>query len=285
MLMKFLFMGVLVMVMTKNVEAYEESVINIDGIEVSYVDVGQGPSLMLIHGLGADLTRYENNIAYLSKKYRVLALDLPGFGESGRFDGHYEGKFFVDTLESIRMKLLLGKISLVGNSMGGWLSLLYAHTYSENVESLVLLAPAFVFGLPEELTPEMLAKGAEPRSLLDMQNYLTRVLPNHTFDTKELEQWLSLHQRKNNGEAIQSIAKSLGNREFLFNEQSLKELSVKTLIIHGEDDGIVPVAASRHINTLMPNSTLVVFENSGHWPQWDNANKLNKLLNAYFHED
>lgn len=258
--------------------AFANQKIEIDNTVVNYVDVGQGPTVVLIHGLGADLTRFEHNIECLSRHFRVVALDLPGFGDSGKSKVPYNGKYYVDVVEKLRQRLNLGKITLIGNSMGGWLSLLYAQTHNSHLDSLILIAPAFVFGLPEGISAEAIISGAKPKTNIQMTQYMQRVLYESDFSDKQIQDNLAKHQTKNRGDGIKQVAYSLQNNEFVFTPLSVTKITHQTLIIHGDSDGIVPVVTSQKLNELLPHSRMIIIEQSGHWPQWENHSVVNPLL-------
>jgi 2-hydroxy-6-oxonona-2,4-dienedioate hydrolase len=274
-------LGLIIMSISTTSFADTRETINVNGLDISYLDVGQGPSLLLIHGLGADLTRFEHNIGYLSQTHRVIAIDLPGFGKSERNGKQYDGKLFVDTIEALRERLALGKVSLVGNSMGGWVSLLYTKYFKENVTSLVLIAPAFVQGLPSSVTAATLITGASPNTQTQMQNYLSRVTPFHEYNANDVQELLAQHQQKNRGKAIAAIAKSLSNAEYVFTDKELAEIATRTLILHGDSDGIVPFSSSKGLMQKLANAEIVAIKEAGHWPQWDNAEKVNQLLTTF----
>jgi len=161
-------------IQSKEIEDISKSVI-IDNMRVNYIDVGEGPTLILIHGLGADLSKWEKNILHLSLTYRVIALDLPGFGKSDRVNHEYRGTFFINVIRELMDYLGVSKATLIGNSMGGWLSLLFAETYPQQTEKLILVAPAFVKGLPPGVTAENIALRAKPQKKDEMSTYLQRV--------------------------------------------------------------------------------------------------------------
>lgn len=116
----------------------------IGGYEVAYTDQGTGEVLVLIHGLGADLSRWREVVGPLSKSHRVIALDLFGFGQSAKPDIGYRGQTYVDQAFALLDALDIETATLIGNSMGGWIALLAAEQKPNRIKQLVLVAPAFI---------------------------------------------------------------------------------------------------------------------------------------------
>jgi len=128
----------------------ETKLANVDGVEIAYADVGQGPrTLLLVHGLGSYLPVWSRNLPELAKSYRVVAIDLPGYGRSSKANYRYSMEFFARAVERFIETLSLEHVVLVGHSMGGQIALTHALLYPGRAEALVLVAPA---GL-ERFTP------------------------------------------------------------------------------------------------------------------------------------
>jgi pimeloyl-ACP methyl ester carboxylesterase len=112
----------------------------LDGLALHYLVEGRGPAVVLIHGLGGFAESWRHNLTYLARQATVYALDLPGFGLSGKPRARYHLPFFVRVLRGFTDALGLGSVSLVGHSLGGSIAMAYALTYRGEVERLALLA-------------------------------------------------------------------------------------------------------------------------------------------------
>ena len=242
------------------------------------VDRGTGPVVVLVHGLGADLSKWHANIDELAQTHRVLALDLLGFGLSDKPNVDYRMQVYVDQVRELLDSRGIDQATLVGNSMGGLVSLQFAAQHPERVKSLVLVAPAFVFGLPKGLTAEQLASGADPQTLASMKAYLGRIYHEPVTDEETLARELSRKRTIADSGTIKQIARSLASRTDVFSDSNLRKIIAKTLVIHGTSDDVVPVDQSHHLVELLPNATLVELEETGHWPQLEAADEFNTLL-------
>jgi len=112
----------------------------LDGLALHYLVEGRGPAVLLIHGLGGFAESWRHNLAFLARQATVYALDLPGFGLSGKPRATYHLPFFVRVVHTFTDALGLGPVALVGHSLGGAIALAYALTYRGEVERLALLA-------------------------------------------------------------------------------------------------------------------------------------------------
>jgi pimeloyl-ACP methyl ester carboxylesterase len=114
-----------------------------DGKEIAYMDEGNGKQVLLfIHGLGSYAPAWKKNIEGLKNDYRCIAIDLPGYGRSSK--GKYEASMsaFADVVKAFIEQLEIEKVTLVGHSMGGQISIMTALAYPDLVDKLILVAPA-----------------------------------------------------------------------------------------------------------------------------------------------
>jgi pimeloyl-ACP methyl ester carboxylesterase len=114
-----------------------------DGIKLAYVDEGKGSeTILMIHGLGSYLPAWKKNISELSKNYRVIAVDLPGYGKSSKAPHSGLMTFYAGVIAELIQKLELGPVNLAGHSMGGQIAMVLALEKPELVKRLILVDPA-----------------------------------------------------------------------------------------------------------------------------------------------
>ncbi len=116
---------------------------NVNGLEIHYQDVGEGPTIVLVHGIMSSLQTWDDWVAELSKSYRVVSLDVPGFGLTGApasIDDFTE-EFLLNTFAKFVDEIELEDFSLAGNSLGGYIAAQYASTYQNRINHLILLDP------------------------------------------------------------------------------------------------------------------------------------------------
>jgi triacylglycerol lipase len=129
---------------------FKTASIPIPGFDITYLDGGRGEPLVLVHGIGADKDHFAPIAPYLRGLGRIVALDLPGFGDSTKTaDADYSIEMQVERLGQFLDALELPRVHLGGSSLGGAIVLAFALRHPERVQSLWLLAPAGVGGAQE----------------------------------------------------------------------------------------------------------------------------------------
>jgi len=121
----------------------DSKILDIGGQQIRYRDEGQGPVLVLIHGVCASLHTWDGWVDQLRGHYRIIRMDLPGFGLSPLSDAKiYERRRAVAFLDKLFQALGVEQFYLAGNSLGGYLSWIYTDAYPEKVEKLILVDSA-----------------------------------------------------------------------------------------------------------------------------------------------
>jgi pimeloyl-ACP methyl ester carboxylesterase len=247
------------------------------GQKIQYVDVGSGPVVVLLHGLGGNSSNWAFNFAALSAKFRVIAPDQIGFGRSDKPLINYRVGTYADFLDKFLEGLNVEHASLVGNSMGGWVAALYAIKYPKRVERIVLVDAAG-FAPPKEFDLSTLS-GLNP-STREQARYLAGlVFFNPIFKTDAaVDATLAARISAGDGYTIQSLVESIYRNEDML-DGKLSAVKQPTLIIWGKDDGLLPLASDgEKYKREMPSAQFVVFEQCGHVPQVEKAAEFNAAV-------
>lgn len=224
---------------------------------------------------------WEKSIDPLASSHRVVAFDQIGFGLSDKPTIPYSASTFFDFLMASLDALGIDQPTLVGNSMGAWIALISALRRPERIRRLVLVGPAFLYGLPEGVTSEELARRANPATLAEMESYLQRVFYGAAFwSYEEVRRRFADHLSKNDGHSIRAVCESLAAGEDVITE-SIGSIRQPTLIIHGQNDGVVPVAVSERLQSELPNAELMIINDCGHWPQIEKTTVFMKTLRRF----
>lgn len=260
--------------------------IEADGIRTNYHDTGSGEPVMLIHGSGPGVTAWANwrlAIPALAERYRVIAPDMLGFGYTDRpANVTYNLDTWLGHTVAFMDALGLDKVNLVGNSFGGALSLALTIRHPERVSRLVLMGAA---GVSFELTPGLdTAWGYEPsvenmRALLDLFAYDRSLV---TDELAELRYKASVQPGFQ--EAYASMFPAPRQRwidMLASDEDDIRAIDQRTLVIHGREDRILPLATSLRLAELIRRSELHVFGCCGHWTQIEHAARFNKLVSDF----
>ncbi|MFN3468553.1 MAG: alpha/beta fold hydrolase [Novosphingobium sp.] len=261
--------------------------VSVAGVATNYISAGTGEPLILIHGSGPGVTAYANwrgIIPDLAEDFACLAPDTLGFGYTD-FPSDIRGfsmARWVSHLIGFMDVLGIAKAHFIGNSYGGALTLALAASHPERVGKIVLMGAA---GLPFPIT-EGLEKvwGYQP-SLEAMRDLMTTFAVDPSLVREEIvRSRYEASIRPGAQEAFSSLFPAPRQRwldALATAEDDLRALPHKTLIVHGREDVIVPVAQSVRFSELIPDSELHVFGNCGHWTQIEKRDRFVALVRPF----
>ncbi len=255
------------------VEIRSKGVVLKDNIVVHYLEAGQGPVLVLVHGLGSSSEVWRDSMRLLARRYRVVALDLPGYGKSDKPHADYSIEYHAAALNDFIDALGAGKVTLVGNSMGGWISSITALNYPEKVSHLILVDSA---GLRRDTVSPV---NLNPATKEEMRPLLLALFANKSFVTEKMvnDQW---EYHKDIRSTVQATLESLKTKLPLLDDR-LKNIRVPALIIWGRDDTLTPLAYAERFAEGMPGSKLVVIDSAGHLPQVEQPAAFYRALKGF----
>ena len=251
-----------------------EKTIPIFGQTIHYWDVGSGPVVVLLHGLGSSKEDWLAVVGPLSKNHRLLIPDQIGFGHSDKPLVSYSVQTFVDFLDEFLRQMKVEKASLVGESLGGWVSALYVTEISgtERISVLDKLVLADAAGLKQ--------KGPIPDFNTSLQSS-GRLLKSLFYDSswindEKLRQSFAHRLAANDGYTIQSFLNNPAlASEFL--DDKLSQIRVPTLVVWGKQDQLVPFSSGEKYAAGIPGARLVAFDKCGHIPK---AEKTAEFVSA-----
>lgn len=248
--------------------------VEIGGVKIHYQEKGTGTPLVLIHGYTSSVYTWKDLFEPLSQKYRVIALDLKGFGFSEKPDGDYSRRAQAEIVFGLLEHLKIEKAWLAGNSMGGETALNVALFHPEKVSGLILIDSAGVkIAGRETLAPWYLqvpVLGRVLTSLALTSDKIVRQGLEKSFydDAKINDARVSFYYQPLKTRGGQLAAMRAREQFNLYPvENDLNKTSVPALIIWGAEDHIIPLEAGKKMNSEVKNSKLVTFENCGHLPQ------------------
>jgi pimeloyl-ACP methyl ester carboxylesterase len=241
------------------------------GLNIRYIEAGQGPTVILLHGLGSVKEIWAANIGALSAKYHVYALDQIGFGHSDKPLLEYKITTFVDFLHAFMQAQNLSKATLVGNSLGGWIAIDFAVRHPQMVDKIVLVDSA---GLPFE---KPITVDLNPASLGDMRTLLESIFYDKKMVTEEFAlQAFTNHVRNNDGFTIQRTLAGFAQNQF--EDAKLSTIHAPALVVWGRQDELIPVSSGEKLRDGIPGAKLVVYEQCGHVPQLEKPAEFNKAV-------
>ena len=271
--------------------------VEVDGLRIHYLTGGNGNTpVLLLHGGGYDSASlsYKHAIGPISEHHRVFAPDWPGYGQSDKPMMEYTTEYYVGFLGRLMDALGLEKVSLVGISMGGAISLGFSLRSPQRVERLVLVdshglggevpGGAASYALVRLPLLNRLVWAALKRSRKMVEQSLHTVFYHPGAVTENLvNEVYQLVKEPGTGHAWRSWQENEIGREGLRTNyvDRLHELAVPTLILHGAEDKYVPVSWARRAHTLIEDSELHVFPQCGHWLTLERPEEFNRAVSEF----
>jgi pimeloyl-ACP methyl ester carboxylesterase len=256
------------------------------GFKLHYRELGRGPTVVLLHGLGANGTRWQRNIGPLSRDFRVIALDQIGFGQSDKPMANYHNGMLSEFLLRFLAALGVAKASLIGNSMGAQVALHAAVHHPGVVDRLILVSggnvrPAGAPG-PPPMAPERqrIMNGVtseETRELLGLLFHDKSLITNRMVDDT-----LMMHLRS--AYAIGKILEA-GPKLNTLSEEEVRTVKSSTLIIWGKDDELTGPAVADRLAATIPGARKFVIDDAGHMPQWEKPEEFNRVVTEFLKHD
>jgi pimeloyl-ACP methyl ester carboxylesterase len=263
---------------------------------VSTLTMGQGPDMLLLHGLGGTRASLLETAAALSHRYRVHAPDLPGFGSSCKpAVGRYNAAWFAEIMTGLLDALEIDRAHVVGNSMGGRIAIELGLSRPDRIGALGLLCPAVAWirrgfhPIVRLLRPEL---GMLPHSLHRhmvagqfWNIFHNRDLLDPAVGDLMVDEFRRIYHTAGARYAFLASARNIyleapyGRHGFY---PRLGGLDVPALFVWGSHDPLIPAAFSRHVQRWLPRAEQVMIDACGHVPQVERPEETNELLLRFF---
>jgi pimeloyl-ACP methyl ester carboxylesterase len=260
----------------------------VDGVPVHYQEKGSGEPLVLIHGYTASTYAWKDVFEPLAQQFRVIAVDLKGFGFSGKPDGDYtrraQGELVVRLLDHLKINQAI----FCGNSMGGEVAMNAAVGHPDRVKALILVDSAGVtVSGGGSVTPgpaQWPVVGPALAALALTSDALVRDGLRKSFYNDALadEEQVAAYYRPlktRDGQRAAYLARTQAGINPV--EPEIAKIKLPTLIIWGAEDELIPLEAGRQLNSLIAGSKLVVLNNCGHVPESEAPGPFTKEVEAF----
>jgi len=262
----------------KRYSSTSNNVVNVDGMRIHYKDTGpqDAPVLLFLHGFGSSLQTWDVWAGSLEQKYRVIRLDLPGFGLTGPSPSNdYSELNDVNTLTQFVDKLGVSDLSVIGHSMGGKIAWTFAAAHPDRVKALVLMAPD---GFPQ---PE--AIGTKPYAMPAIMGLMKFCLPRYFVrksiepafaDTNALDdKMVSRYHDMLRAPGVRAAILERGNQTIYTDPvPRLKKIKAPTLLLWGEEDKMIPSSNATSYAGVLAQSKTVFIPKLGHLLHEEQAN-------------
>src|SRR3954447_5409106 len=266
----------------------------VHGYRRAFVLAGDGPPLLLLHGIGNSAQTWAGVIDRLAAEHHVLAPDLLPHGSSDKPRGDYSVASYANGMRDLLSVLDLEQVTVVGHSLGGGIALQFAYQFPERCERLVLVGSG---GLGPELSAGLrlaTLPGAEAvLTVLGGVSGALRLGLRAVHEVGSAAGWQRVRDLAEAGDALLALKDVKARRAFLRTLRGVVDArgqavtavdrlylanAIPMLVVWGSRDPIVPAAHAQTVRALVPTARVEVFEGAGHWPHLDDPDRFCRVL-------
>jgi pimeloyl-ACP methyl ester carboxylesterase len=272
----------------------EVNYLDLHGDRVAYREAGTGDALLLIHGMAGSSATWRGVLPLLSKRYRVVAPDLLGHGESAKPRGDYSLGAFAAWLRDLLDELGINRATVVGQSLGGGVAMQFTYQHRQYCDRLVLISSG---GLGPDLSvllrlasmpgAELVLPVIAPRPLVRIGNRLGSWLTSAGMHSPQAGEMWNAYSSMSDGQTRQAFLRTLrsvvdhrGQAVSATNKLHLSS-GLPTLLIWGDQDRIIPVSHGYATHAAVPGSRLEVLPGVGHFPHVESPTAVVQILDDF----
>jgi pimeloyl-ACP methyl ester carboxylesterase len=255
---------------------------------LSAAEAGSGPTLLAIHGLGGSKASFLTTIGALADSYRVIAVDLPGFGDSDKpVRAPYDAPWFAGVMAEVLDAAGTESAHVVGNSMGGRIGIEMALTMPERVDRLVLLSPAMAWLRPRRWAPVVKLLRPELSMVpLPVEPMIRRFFPADGWAAAGMDEFLRAYKTPRGRHAFNAAARNIYLDEPHGDDgmwSRLRALQHDSLFVWGRKDTLVPIAFMKHVERALPEARHLELD-CGHVPQVEKPRETHAAIRDFLGE-
>ena len=264
--------------------------VTVNETKLHYLSEGQGDAVLLLHGFPTSSYLYRNVIPEISKTHQAIALDFPGFGQSGKsLDSSYSFNFYNDIIDGFLNQLGIGKVTLVVHDLGGPLGLLWAVRHPEKVEKIVFLNTlvfaefSYAVKIFMLMTRLPFVKGwlSSPNGVAWAMRF--GVSQKEKLTAEIIKDYQSPFLTSSHQKALLKTVNNLSLKAFDEIEKKLPLMKVPVQMIYGTGDRILPNVGKTmlRLKSKFPDASIHALDNCGHFLQEDEPEKIGQLINDF----
>ena len=258
-----------------------EEQIEVDGLQIAFERAGDGPPLVLLHGVLGDSREWRPQLDALSDEFTVVAWDAPGCGRSSDPPASFRLPDFADCLAGFVDALGLRRPHVLGLSFGGGLALELFRRHPRLPRTLVLASAyaGWAGSLPREVVEQRLAQGLRDADLPPEQ-VARAFLPGLVTETaaQQLREDLVAMMSEFHPAGLRAMAHAFAEADL---RDVLPDIDVPTLLLYGDADQRSPLAVAEDLHARIPGSTLVVMPGVGHQSNIEAAERFNAEVRSF----
>lgn len=268
----------------------EQRQLEINGRTLNFVDLGDPtkPVLLYVHGLMGTWRNWIFNLLPFSDRYRVIAVDLPGFGDSQLPHGEFSIERYADTLRELLRTLGIERVTLIGNSMGGQIGTIVGKKMPEILDQLVLVDPAG-FSTSSKILRKLAPFGFLINWIFTVGALLKNVIAGNRYLAAGATKIVLHKPMEVSAKLMLLLLEGIGKPGFVpaiitITRTPVKffpgEVKVPTTIIWGRDDLLIPKRDAFKFHQMIPGSRLVLMDDVGHIPMFETPERFNAEIES-----
>lgn len=283
------------MAQVRGTSSVELQRLTIHGHERAYVKMGEGPALLLLHGLGCDHTTWLPVIEDLARHYTVIAPDLLGHGQSAKPRADYSVGGYANGMRDLLTVLNVDKVTVVGHSFGGGVAMQFAYQFPERTERMILVAPG---GLGPEVTPfiravtlpgfhQVMAAATLPGVRHLGKAGLRALSRSGLGATRDLAEVAEIYESFRDPRArhairhvVRACVDTRGQIVTMVDRAYLTQ-AMPMLVVWGTDDVVIPAKHAENAARIAPGAVVEILPNSGHFPHKDHPDRFVKIVQDF----
>jgi pimeloyl-ACP methyl ester carboxylesterase len=269
--------------------------VTIHGHERAYVKMGEGPALLLLHGLGCDHTTWSPVIHDLAKHFTVIAPDLLGHGVSAKPRADYSVGGYANGMRDLLTVLNIDKVTVVGHSFGGGIAMQFAYQFPERTERMILVAPG---GLGPEVSPlirsvtlpgfqQVMGVATLPGIRHVGKAGLRALSRSKITAARDLAEVAEIYESFKDPRAraaichvVRAVVDVRGQIVTMVDRAYLTQ-AMPMLVIWGTDDVVIPSKHAENAARIAPGAVVEVLPNSGHFPHKDHPDRFVRIVQTF----
>lgn len=250
-------------------------------IDVCFTDEGKGRAIVLLHGFLEDKSVWKEFSAKLSKQYRVISIDLPGFGETPGIGYMHSMEMMADAVKAVMDNLGLRRYVIVGHSMGGYASMAFAELYPKNISGICMFHSTATADSDEKKTERTrVIEVVKKDPVIFVKNFFAKLFaPENILTLKEKIERLRKNAEKIPRQNIVNALEGMKNRRD--RRFVIKNASYPILFLIGKQDEVIPYKPLLDQAKLGKEVSVVLLENAGHMGFYEDEKACLKAIKSF----
>ena len=251
-------------------------------------EAGDGPPVLMLHGLGGTKISFLPTQAALAQDFRTIAVDLPGFGDSDKpLPAAYDARFFAKWVVGLMDAMEIDRAQVIGHSMGGRVAIELGMSHPDRIDCLALMTPSLAWLRDKRWTPylkllrpELAVLQPTPRPVVE--RFVRAAIPGAKdgWSAAGIDEFLRSYLTPRGRVAFYAAARNIYLEEGNEFWERLEAVQARSLFLWGRRDQLIPIGFSRHVERALPAAEHVVLD-CGHIPQFECPEKTHAAISRF----